>query len=228
MKTKKVKVIIKIGGDKRKGRCWSKFVTGIDSTKKDGHMFIGEFLKEGEVLLEEGVVILQVETHGSWKNRQFLAFLGVVDSDGNINWQEDFNGINWQLKKVSIAEKCSELLLLNSAEGKITCYLKWSDIIPEELNNWIVESEEKEICVQCLLKSDLDKKIICQDNYLDYMLPVPIKTVIRVGYSVIKMLDDSLEEIYDTLIVVDVPYSDTLGLITDPEILKMAQEKGYL
>jgi len=113
MKKEKVKVIIKIGGDKRKGSCWSKVVTGIDNTKKDRYMFIGEFLKEGEVLLEEGAVILQVETHGSWKNKQFLAFLGMVDSDGNINWQDDFNGINWQLKKVSIAEKCSELILNN-------------------------------------------------------------------------------------------------------------------
>ena len=103
------KITIEIKGDKRKGKCWSKTVNAIDYSKKGGFMFEGDFLKDGEILVEVGTIILQIETHGSWKNNKQLAFIGIVNNDETINWVER-EGIDWRKKSITVAEKCAELL----------------------------------------------------------------------------------------------------------------------
>lgn len=114
LKTMKTKITIEVKGDKRKGKCWSKTVDSIDYTKKGGYMFIGDFLHDGEILLEVGTVILQIETHGSWKYSKQLAFIGIVDDDGTIDWIEN-EGIDWRKKSLTVAEKCSEFIVNKAA-----------------------------------------------------------------------------------------------------------------
>jgi hypothetical protein len=108
-KNERVKVTIEIAGDKRKGTCWAKAVTGINLEEKGGFMFSGDFLTDGEIMLEIGTVILQVETRGSWKHHKKLAYIGLVNENGEIDWQES-EGLDWNKKGVSVAEICEKLI----------------------------------------------------------------------------------------------------------------------
>ena len=104
----KAKIEIEIPGDNRKGKCWAKTITSIDYTKKDGYMFEGDFLREGETLLEEGTVILYVGHFGSWKNGEQLAGICQIQ-----NGKEEIivsQNEKWAKSKISLAEKCEELL----------------------------------------------------------------------------------------------------------------------
>lgn len=104
----KSKINITIPGSKNKGKCWAKKVTGIDFNQKDGYMFQGEFLHEGETMLEDGAVILYVGYFGSWKNgKQEAGITQVIEGEEVVIVDQN---VSWKKNKVSLAEKCLELL----------------------------------------------------------------------------------------------------------------------
>lgn len=104
----KSKIYITITGNQRKGKCWAKKITSIDYEKEDGFMFEGDFLKEGEMLLEEGDVILYVGFFGSWKNgTQLAGITQITDGKEEVIVEQD---VEWRKNRVSLAEKCEELL----------------------------------------------------------------------------------------------------------------------
>lgn len=114
----KTKISIEIPGNKKKGKCWAKVINSIDYKKTDGYMFIGDFLKDGEILLEEGTVILYVGFFGSWKNGQQLAGISQV-KDGKLQTIIEQQEI-WETNKISLAEKCEELLNKKQIEPEQT------------------------------------------------------------------------------------------------------------
>ena len=129
---KKQKVKITISGDSRKGKCWAKLVTSVNVEKTGGYMFEGEFLKSGEQLLPLGSLLLFVETEGSWKNRRQVASLARVHEGSEVPLFVEFdNGgvqmgqttldnlyLDWHTNKISVAEKCQELLQENQAANQ--------------------------------------------------------------------------------------------------------------
>lgn len=104
----KSKITIEIPGNKKKGKCWAKVIKSIDYEKTDGYMFEGAFLNDGELLLEEGTVILYVGFFGSWKNGEQLAGITQI-KNGREEVIIEQNQV-WSERKVSLAEKCEELL----------------------------------------------------------------------------------------------------------------------
>lgn len=94
----------------RNVRNWQKKIDEVDLTKNNGEALIGDFLINGSNLIEEGSIILKVESLGSYRNSIQYAFLGIVNNEGGIDWIENFNRIEWHKNKGEIIMKCHNLL----------------------------------------------------------------------------------------------------------------------
>lgn len=104
---------IKQIGDERKGKQWTRKITGVDPSKTNGYAFEGEFLREGENELNEGDVILQVGEFGSHKHHSPYARVSVVDNGKlrQVPAEDDSDGdFNYRTKFVSLRQTVSDLL----------------------------------------------------------------------------------------------------------------------
>ena len=72
--------------------------------------------------------------------------------------------------------------------------------LPDPLREWYAYCSDGGHCVVCCLRSDYQDS----GDLTDFLLPVPVKAVLR-GY-----------EVRRGYIIVDLPYSPKLGLITNP------------
>ena len=83
------KVIVNINIDTASGnrRGWAKALNRVDPDQKGGYALIGEFLKDGEALLEVGSIIADCRPTGSVKSPRKEIHFGIVTSKGEIDWQ---------------------------------------------------------------------------------------------------------------------------------------------
>lgn len=84
MTTNMLKTRIVHIGDPRKGKQWTRRITGVDKSKTNGYAFQGEFLSEGEVELPVGAVLLQVGALGSYKHPDVTGVVKRVAEDGSL------------------------------------------------------------------------------------------------------------------------------------------------
>ena len=70
-------------------RGWGRHVTDVDTSKRNGYAFEGEFLREGENEMPAGVVIVQKSPCGSVANGWWGWKVGTLQEDGEINWREE-------------------------------------------------------------------------------------------------------------------------------------------
>ena len=75
-------------------RGWGKHITFVDTTKRDGYAFEGEFLREGENELLAGSVVVQKRPTGSNRNASWEWELGSVQESGEIAWREEILDVN--------------------------------------------------------------------------------------------------------------------------------------
>ena len=101
-----VKVYIKIGGDRRKGKCYARLITGIKPGVENGFAFEGRFLREGEHDLPPGAVVLVREEKGSWKYHRPLATLFKVTTGG----LQEVGKFYYDTQFISLRDKILELL----------------------------------------------------------------------------------------------------------------------
>ena len=70
-------------------RGWSKYVTDVDTSKRNGYAFDGAFLREGENELPAGAVIVQKSPGGSVRNSTWEWEVGTLQENGKIDWGEE-------------------------------------------------------------------------------------------------------------------------------------------
>ena len=70
----------------RKG--WAKCVTAVDTKRRDGYAFSGDFLYAGENELPVSATIIAKDPAGSVKNSFHVWRLGFVAADGAIEWDK--------------------------------------------------------------------------------------------------------------------------------------------
>ena len=95
MGTVRLKIQNEIASGRRSG--WTKLVTKVDVTKKNGYAFEGEFLNECEHDLNEGDIVIQKNPEGSVKNGWSTGVCYRVTQNGlerlhetTFDWREDF------------------------------------------------------------------------------------------------------------------------------------------
>lgn len=72
-------------------RGFHRHVTAVDSSRKDGYAFEGEFLPDGrEVDLPDAAVLVRKSPSGSVKNARDEWAVGVVLPDGRTLWSEEY------------------------------------------------------------------------------------------------------------------------------------------
>lgn len=92
---------------------------------------------------------------------------------------------------------------MSQITAKLVCAEFWVEgktyhtQLPEELKSWYAYCFDGGHSIVCCLKSDF----LPFEDLTDYLLPVPVKAVLK-GY-----------EIHDKYVVVDLPYDSAIGLI---------------
>jgi len=94
---------------KRGIKPWAKKIVGIDSQKKGGYAFIGDFLEWGEVELCEGDVVVKAGMDGSYNNAIYTGIVYQV-IDGELTEVEIYN---YKREFVSMRNKIEELIQNN-------------------------------------------------------------------------------------------------------------------
>lgn len=116
---------------------WSKHLTHVDSAKKDGYAFEGEFIS-GKVELEPGQYILSYGESGSSKHHYPLATLYRLDDSLTEIYTKNHLDIHWAL---DIRDDIAKIV--NKPAGpldslKITIS-SLSVELKTELLNWIID-----------------------------------------------------------------------------------------
>ena len=95
-------MILKIQNETNSGRRrgWTKLVTSVDMSKKNGYAFDGEFLSEGEQELHPGDIIIQKNPEGSVKNGWYAGVCYCVTQDGELKRLHD-ESYNWRTEFLS-------------------------------------------------------------------------------------------------------------------------------
>jgi len=101
-----VKVYIKIGGDRRKGKCYAKLITAVKPGIENGYALEGRFLREGEHDLPPGAVVMIREERGSWKYHKPVATLFQVTTQG----LQEVGKYYYDTQFISLRDKILELL----------------------------------------------------------------------------------------------------------------------
>lgn len=81
--------------------------------------------------------------------------------------------------------------------------------LPQELQNWYAYCSDGGHCIVCCLEQDAWQ---VESDLTNYLLPVPVKTVLRKYETLQNYLVNDL-----CYIVVNIPYSSEIGLTTPPE-----------
>jgi len=96
-RTVRIRPQVKTASGNRKG--WIKKVEAVDTSKKDGYAFEGEFLKENvETDIEVGGILLRVDPEDSARRSYKTGHVLRVKPDGeteeltpsNLDWRNDF------------------------------------------------------------------------------------------------------------------------------------------
>lgn len=91
----RIKLEASTGSGRRRG--WLKLVTAVDTSKKDGYAFAGEFLRDGTQDIPVGSIIVEQYPSGSVRNGTDKGDAMRVQADGTLlsfakteNWRKDF------------------------------------------------------------------------------------------------------------------------------------------
>jgi len=95
--TQTIRIRPTVGSNSGRRTGWIKQITSVDSSKRNGYAFEGEFLTAGqEVDLPVGAILVRVDPEGSVKNAYQSGHIYRLQADGEMeelesgDWRDDF------------------------------------------------------------------------------------------------------------------------------------------
>lgn len=102
---------LKISVDHESGRRvgWARHVTAVDSSKRDGYAFDGEFIPEDtEVDLSEGAVVLKCQPRGSVAHGYKIGQVFVIENGQLVQKGDDY--YDWRKEFLTLRDLVADLL----------------------------------------------------------------------------------------------------------------------
>jgi hypothetical protein len=96
-------------------------------------------------------------------------------------------------------------IINRNLRGMLVSGKSYPSPLPPELETWYAYTLDGGHSIVCLLETHAGEAFASHAER-DYLVPAPVRAVLRAGYRVSR-----------GYVVVDLPYDDKLGLMTEPE-----------
>ena len=121
MSTARIEYSVPTASRGRRG--WVKVVTDVDTTKSNGYAFEGEFLREGEIDLPVGSIIVEKDVGGSANRPTWWWSVGTVTAEGEIAWDKEdeskYRRMMWEPTQfLSFRDRVAELVAREAPAGR--------------------------------------------------------------------------------------------------------------